>query len=75
MSTIDFLVSLATALAAAAALYFHQYPLSLFATLFFLLVVTNIVVFHARMPQPRWLIGIGVPREKAEDEEEEEDEE
>ena len=70
MHTQDFAAAMAAALTASGFLYLHWYPLALFCALFFLLVLVNVTIFHNTMPQPRWIIGIGVPKLKEEETEE-----
>jgi len=71
MNPTDFVVCIAFAAMSAASLWLGWYPLSIFAAMVFILVLANVCLFHVQMPQPRWIIGIGVPRKK--DEEPEED--
>lgn len=74
MHTMDFFTCIGSALAASLGLYLHWYPLALFATLFFFLVLANITIFYVSMPQPRWIIGLGIPKNEEESEEEEPEE-
>jgi len=74
MNPIDFLICLSFALMASVALYLGWFPIALFCTLFFLVVLSNVCLFHVQMPQPRWIIGIGIPKKKDEEEDEESEE-
>lgn len=64
MHTKDFLAALGVVIVATASAYFKIYYLTIGASLFFFLLITNMVVFYVSMPMPRYMLGMGIPKEQ-----------
>lgn len=73
MNPIDFGVCVLLAAITSASVYVGWYWATVFCVLFYVLVLANVCLFHLQMPQPRWVIGVGIPKVQDETEETESD--
>jgi hypothetical protein len=57
MSALDFSIGILLAVATGGFMYLGWYYCAVFTAMMFLLVMTSMVIFHMRQPQPRWVLG------------------